>query len=74
MQDDFPVDMYPSWVGVTLITVVPIGIAVTVPAQAVAGRLDAIGLLAMLPAAAVMWWFAGWFWRRGLRSYTGASA
>ena len=70
----FPVDLYPGWLRVTLSTVVPIGIAVTVPAQAIAGRLDWIGFGAMLGGTVVTFFFAGWFWRRGLRSYTGASA
>jgi ABC-2 type transport system permease protein len=70
----FPVDMYPGWLRVTLSTVVPIGIAVTIPAQAIAGRLDSSGLLTMLLGTGGVWLFAGWFWRRGLRSYTGASA
>jgi ABC-2 type transport system permease protein len=70
----FPVDVYPGWLRVTLSTVVPIGIAVTLPAQAVAGRLDALGLAAMIGGAIVVWCFAVWFWRLGLRNYTGASA
>ena len=70
----FPVDVYPGWLRVTLSTVVPIGIAVTVPAQAVAGRLDSLGLGAMLVGTLAVWSFAGWFWRLGLRNYTGASA
>jgi ABC-2 type transport system permease protein len=70
----FPVDVYPGWLRLTLSTVVPIGVAVTVPAQAVAGKLDALGLALMLVGTAVVWLFAGWFWRRGLRTYTGASA
>jgi ABC-2 type transport system permease protein len=70
----FPVDVYPGWLRITLSTVVPIGVAVTVPAQAIAGRLDLLGLLAMLGGTVVMWVFASWFWRLGVRSYTGASA
>jgi len=70
----FPVDVYPGWLRITLSTVVPIGIAVTVPAQAISGRLDALGLGAMLLGTVVVSLFATWFWRRGLRSYTGASA
>ncbi len=70
----FPVDVYPGWLRITLSTVVPIGIAVTVPAQAISGRLDTLGLVAMLVGTIVVCWFATWFWRLGLRSYTGASA
>jgi ABC-2 type transport system permease protein len=70
----FPVDVYPGWLRVTLSTVVPIGIAVTVPAQAIAGRLGGVGFIGMLLGTLVVWVFAGWFWRLGLRSYTGASA
>jgi len=70
----FPVDVYPGWLRVTLSTIVPIGIAVTLPAQAVAGRLEVLPLLAMLVGTVVVWWAAGWFWRVGVRNYTGASA
>jgi ABC-2 type transport system permease protein len=68
------VDIYPGWLRFTLSTVVPVGIAVTVPAQAVAGRLDAIGVVTTAAAAAVAWSFSRWFWKQGLRAYTGASA
>jgi ABC-2 type transport system permease protein len=70
----FPVDIYPGWLRVTMTTVVPIGVAVTVPAHAVAGRLDPLGLAAVLAGTVAVWCFAGWFWRRGLRAYSGASA
>jgi ABC-type uncharacterized transport system permease subunit len=69
-----PVDIYPGWLRVTLSTVVPIGIAVTVPAQAVAGKVDALGVGAIVAAAILALAFSAWFWTRGLRSYTGASA
>ncbi|MGH2451108.1 MAG: ABC transporter permease [Candidatus Limnocylindria bacterium] len=70
----FPVDLYPGWLRVTLSTVVPIGIAVTAPAEAVAGRLDPAGVALVGAGAAAAWWLASAFWRIGLRSYTGASA
>src|SRR5207342_3558423 len=63
----FPVDVYPGWLRITLSTIVPIGIAVTVPAQAMAGRLDAVGVVTMLVGTVLVWSFAGWFWRLGLR-------
>ncbi|HVR88599.1 MAG TPA: ABC-2 family transporter protein [Candidatus Limnocylindria bacterium] len=70
----FPVDIYPGWLRVTLSSVAPVGIAVTVPAQALAGRVDALGIAALALAATLAWVLSAWFWRRGLRSYTGASA
>lgn len=70
----FPVDVYPGWLRLTLSTIVPIGIAVTVPAEVVSGRVSAetLGLMAVGTVFSVS--FASWLWRRGLRSYTGASA
>jgi ABC-2 type transport system permease protein len=70
----FPVDIYPGWLRITLSTIVPIGIAVTVPAEAIAGRLDRLGLVSMVGGTALVWWFASWFWKQGLRNYSGASA
>jgi ABC-2 type transport system permease protein len=70
----FPVDVYPGWMRVTLSTVVPIGVAVTVPAQAVAGRLDAVALAIMLVGTVAVGAFASWFWSFGVRHYSGASA
>jgi ABC-2 type transport system permease protein len=70
----FPIDLYPGWLRLTLATVVPIGIAVTVPAEAISGRLSLETFAAMLAGTVFSVGFASWFWRRGLRSYTGASA
>ncbi|MDQ2952513.1 MAG: ABC-2 family transporter protein [Chloroflexota bacterium] len=70
----FPIDLYPGWLRFTLATVVPIGIAVTVPAQAIAGRMPIETFFAMLVGTLVAVAAASWFWRLGLRNYTGASA
>ena len=70
----FPIDLYPSWLRFTLATIVPIGIAVTVPAEAISGRMSPETFAGMLAGTALSVTFASWFWRRGLRSYTGASA
>jgi ABC-2 type transport system permease protein len=70
----FPVEIYPGWLRLTLSSVAPIGIAVTVPAEALAGKLDVLGLGAIVGATVLAWTFTSWFWRFGLRSYTGASA
>jgi viologen exporter family transport system permease protein len=70
----FPVDVYPGWLRVTLSTAVPIGVAVTVPAQVIAGRLDPLGLGLLVLGSVAAFIVASRFWRLGLRSYTGASA
>lgn len=53
---------------------VPIAFAVTVPAEALTSRLDwqTLGLAVVFSAA--LFAATRWFWRLGLRSYTGASA
>src|SRR5438105_327305 len=68
----FPIDLYPGWLRLTLATIVPIGIAVTVPAEAISGRMSLETFAGMLAGTAFSVTFASWFWRRGLRSYTGA--
>lgn len=70
----FPIDIYPGWLRVTLSSAVPIGVAVTVPAQVISGRLDFFGLAALVAGTLAAFVVASRFWRLGLRSYTGASA
>jgi ABC-2 type transport system permease protein len=70
----FPIDIYPGWLRLTMSTVVPVGIAVTVPAKAIAGLVDAQTIGLVLAATLTAWVLSRAFWKRGLRSYTGASA
>lgn len=70
----WPVTLYPGWLRLSLTFLVPIAFAVTVPAEALTGRLTpetlalaavfCVGLLAVTRA----------FFRIGLRHYSGASA
>jgi ABC-2 type transport system permease protein len=53
---------------------VPIGFAVTVPAQALTSRLHWPTVLIALGFAVALSVFTRWFWRFGLRRYSGASA
>jgi ABC-2 type transport system permease protein len=70
----FPVDVYPLWLRVSLSTIVPIGIAVTAPANVIAGRMDAVAVAMLGVGTVLAVGFASALWRWGLRSYTGASA
>jgi ABC-2 type transport system permease protein len=70
----WPVGIYPGWLRIGLTFLVPIAFAVTVPAEALAGRLTpgTLALAAAFGLALVA--FTRWFWRFGLRHYSGASA
>jgi ABC-2 type transport system permease protein len=60
----YPVGLYPDWLRMLLTFAVPVAFATTVPAEALAGRLTPMTLLAA----------SRLFWRTGLRHYSGASA
>lgn len=70
----WPVGVYPSWLRIGLTFLVPIAFAVTVPAEALAGRLTPLTLAGAAAFALALLAFTRWFWRFGLRHYSGASA
>ncbi len=70
----WPVGIYPGWLRIGLTFLVPVAFAVTVPAEALTGRLTAQTLLGALLLAMLLLALARWWWGIGLRSYSGASA
>jgi ABC-2 type transport system permease protein len=70
----FPVGIYPGWLRIGVTFLVPIAFAVTVPAEAVTSRLEWETVLLALGFAAFLFLFTRWWWRFGLRHYSGASA
>ena len=70
----WPISIYPSWLRIGLTFLVPIGFAVTVPAEALTSRLTVESLAAAAVFTVVAFVAARWFWRLGLRSYSGASS
>ena len=70
----WPVGLYPGWLRAALTFLVPIAFATSVPAEALAGRLDAQGLAGACALAAAMLVASRWFWSVGIRHYSGASA
>jgi len=70
----WPVSIYPAALRVLLTFLVPVAFAVTVPAEAVVGRLTWTTLVAALGLAVAIFAAARVFWRYGVRSYSGASA
>ncbi len=70
----WPVSIYPDWLRTGLTFLVPVAFAVTVPAEALTGRLTPANLLLAVGLAVIMLGLARLVWRRGLRAYSGASA
>jgi ABC-2 type transport system permease protein len=70
----WPIGMYPGWLRYSMTYLVPIGFAITVPAEAVTSRLTWTTPVVALVFAGVLFALTRWFWRFGLRRYSGASA
>lgn len=70
----YPVRIYPGWMRFGLTFLVPIGFAVTVPAEAATNRLSGATVIVALAAASVFGIASRWIWRAGLKRYSGASA
>lgn len=70
----WPVDIYPNWLRYGLTFLVPVAFAVTVPAQALTGRLTLQTWLGALALTFILFIAARIVWSIGLRNYSGASA
>jgi len=70
----WPIGVYPGWLRYSMTYLVPIGFAVTVPAQAMTHRLHWETVLVAVGFAATVFLVTRRFWRFGLRRYSGASA
>jgi ABC-2 type transport system permease protein len=70
----WPIGIYPPWLRTMLTFLVPIGFAITVPAEGLVGRLTSPNLLGAIALAIVLPLLARAFWRIGIRHYSGASA
>ncbi|HSJ33848.1 MAG TPA: ABC-2 family transporter protein [Acidimicrobiia bacterium] len=70
----WPIRVYPLWLQGALTAVVPLGVAITVPAEALTGRLTlgTLGVLVLVTVISVVASRA--FWLYGVRNYSGASA
>jgi ABC-2 type transport system permease protein len=70
----YPIDIYPMWLRGTLTYIIPVAFIITVPAQALAGKVGGPFLLVSLLVACAMLLLSSAFWRFGLKHYTGASS
>jgi len=70
----WPVGIYPGWLRVVLSFLVPVGFAVTVPAEVLTSRPAGTDLIVMILLSAAALAATRVLWQRGLRRYSGASA
>jgi ABC-2 type transport system permease protein len=70
----WPVDIYPGWLRVGLTFIIPVAFAVTIPAEALTGRLTPVTLLGAFALTIFLFTVTRYVWKRGLRIYGGASA
>jgi ABC-2 type transport system permease protein len=70
----WPISLYPGWLRFALTFIVPVAFAVTVPAEALTGRLDSTTILGTAGLAAALFVISRMVWIAGLRKYSGASA
>jgi ABC-2 type transport system permease protein len=70
----YPVGIYPGWLRYGLTFIIPLAFAITVPSEAVTGRLAWQSVVVMVAFTIVLLAVSRWCWKRGLRRYGGASA
>lgn len=70
----WPVSIYPNWMRLGLTFLVPVAFAVTIPAEALTGRLTPLALLGAAGLAVALGLLARFVWKKGVRNYAGASA
>jgi ABC-2 type transport system permease protein len=70
----WPIAIYPTWLQLGLTFIVPIAFAVTVPAEDITGRLTGAIFLESLAVTILLLALSRWFWRFGLKRYSGASS
>ncbi len=70
----YPIEIYPAWLRGALSYLIPITFIITVPAQALTGRVGTEFVGVSLGVAFLAFYAASSFWRFGLKHYTGASA
>lgn len=70
----YPVGIYPGWLRYGLTFIIPLAFAITVPSEAVTGRLAWRSVVVMAAFTIVLLVASRLLWRRGLRRYGGASS
>jgi ABC-2 type transport system permease protein len=70
----WPISLYPGWLRYGLTFLIPVAFAVTIPAEALTGRLNWETLLGSAALSVLLFLGSRQFWRFGVKHYSGASA
>jgi ABC-2 type transport system permease protein len=70
----YPVGIYPGWLRLVLVWIIPVGVITTIPAQALTGQVSCWALLGSLGLAAAALAAASALFRFALRRYASASS
>ena len=70
----WPVGLFPGWLRAIFTALVPLAFAVTLPSEALTGRAGVLALAGAAAFTAALVAFTRWFWRLGVKNYSGASA
>ena len=70
----WPVSIYPTWLRGTLTFLIPLALAVTVPAETLTSRIGPGSLVIGLAATMAVVTITRWIWTANLKRYSGASA
>lgn len=70
----WPVGIYPDWLRYGLTFLIPVAFAVTIPAEALTGRLTPINLIGAIGLTIFFMILARVIWNLGVKHYSGASA
>lgn len=70
----WPIDIYPNWLKYGLTFLVPVAFAISVPSEALTGRLTLQTWLGALALTTFLFILSRIIWKIGLKNYSGASA
>ncbi len=70
----YPTSVFPPWLRALLTFVIPVGVATTVPLQAIRGDLSPLEVIGFLSMAVITFLISNRVWLAGTRRYAGASA
>ena len=70
----YPVTVYPRWLRVIVTFIIPIGLATTVPIQALRGELTVRDVIVFLCVSVIAVLIASKVWSIGVKRYSGASS